>query len=300
MAQKNWRIIINPTSGTQRKDKLLEQIKKHLTQARVNYEFAFTKGPSHATELAREAAELGTTAVIAVGGDGTVNETACGLLHSNTALGILPVGSGNGLGRHLKIPLQPEKALQCLLQCEVMKMDVCTANDHPFLNVAGVGYDALVAHEFAMRPQRGFHTYARTVLEHWFKYKPKTYQLEVEGQSLTRKALMVTMANGSQYGNNAFIAPNARIDDGLMDICVLRGFPASAIPFVAYRLFSKAITDSRYTEFFRVSEFQVTQKSKKVHLDGEPYKLGKEIHFKVLPGSLNVLVPADSLLYRSL
>lgn len=283
--------MVNPTSGTRKKEKVVKEISRLLEEAGVDFDIAFTKGPYHATELAKEAAELGRDAVLAVGGDGTVNETATGLLHTRTALGIVPMGSGNGLARHLKIPMNASGAIHCLLQSEVIKMDVCTANDHPFLNVAGVGYDAVVAHDFASRPTRGFRTYVRTVFDQWFKHKPKKYKLELEQGNFRKKALMISVANGTQFGNNAFIAPDARFDDGLMDVCILYKFPATAVPILAFQLFNKSINASKYTEVLQTSELTIHQKSKKIHLDGEPYKLGKNIHFKVLPHALNIFAP---------
>ncbi|MGB0176600.1 MAG: diacylglycerol/lipid kinase family protein [Owenweeksia sp.] len=291
MNPKKTLFIINPISGTRDKSKIVEQIKREVSPSHFDYHIKFTKGPSHATDLAIEAAENKLELVVAVGGDGTVNETACGLVHTNTTLGIIPIGSGNGLGRHLQIPTSPLKAIRSLHESTVTRIDVCTANDIPFFNVAGVGYDARVAHDFAQKPGRGFLTYVQSVLQQWHRYKPKKYRLETPTGSFKKRALLISFANGSQFGNNAFIAPNASISDGLMDVSILDKFPGFAVPMVAMQLFSKNIEDSRYSDIFRTNEVTIKQKSKKVHLDGEPFKLGKKIHFKVLPGALNILAP---------
>ena len=266
-------------------------IERHLPEERFNYLIEYTRGPYHATDLARGAASDGFDLVIAAGGDGTVNETASGLIHTDTALGILPLGSGNGLGRHLQIPTNISKSIQSLSESDIMKIDVCMANDRPFFNVAGVGYDALVAHDFASREGRGLLTYIISVLRLWFKYQPRKYKIKTQQGSFKRRALMISVANGSQFGNNAWIAPSARLDDGLMDVCLLSKFNSLLAPMVAYQLFNKTIEDSKYLEHFRTAEFQIKQKSKIAHLDGEPFKLGKKIHFKVLPKALNILAP---------
>lgn len=284
-------IIINPISGSGNKVFLEKLIDKHLSPDDFNYSIEYTVGPSHATDLALSAARDNFDLVIAIGGDGTVNETAAGLINTDTLLGIVPVGSGNGLGRHLQIPTNPAKALRSLADSAPMKIDVCTANDRPFFNVAGVGYDAKVAHEFAKMDSRGFGTYIYNVLNEWFNYKPKKYKITTSEGQFKKKALLVSIANGSQFGNNAWIAPNARLDDGLMDVCLLTKFHSLAAPMVVYQLFNKSIEHSKYLETFRVSEFSLKQKSSKIHLDGEPFRLGKKIRFKVLPKALNILAP---------
>jgi len=284
-------IIINPTSGTKNKAFVERIIENHLPEDEFNYVIEYTVGPSHATDLAASAAKDGFDLVLAVGGDGTVNETASGLVGTGTALGIIPVGSGNGLARHLQIPVNPVKAVKELSQSEIMKIDVCLANGRPFFNVAGVGYDALIAHNFAKLETRGFAAYIYNVVNQWFKYKPKKYVVKNGQDKFKARALMISIANGSQFGNNAWIAPNARLDDGLMDICILHKFHSLAAPALAFQLFNKNINESKYLESFRSSKVIIKQKSKMAHLDGEPFKLGKKIEFSVLPKALNIFVP---------
>lgn len=295
MAGKKTLVIINPISGTGNKERLEDHLSQHLSKEIFDYEIVYTNSPGHATKLAKEASENMYSVVIAVGGDGTVNETAAGLIHTKTAMGIVPVGSGNGLGRHLGIPTQAKKAIVCLNESVKHKIDVCTANKIPFFNVAGIGYDALVAHEFAAKPTRGFGTYVQTVVQEFFRYKPKKFILYTPSGKIKKKALMISFANGSQFGNNAYIAPKANLSDGLLDVAILYKFPGIASPTLAMQLFSKRIDQSKYTEIFQVPEITIKQKSKKLHLDGEPYKMAKEIHIKVLPSALNILVPKDYL-----
>ena len=293
MPGKKLAFIINPISGTKNKSAILKQIEKRIPNYVSEYEVFYTQGPSHATDLARDAVSQNTDIVIAIGGDGTMNETATGLLHSKTALGIIPTGSGNGLSRHLGIPSNVGRALNSLKNSEPFAMDVCTVNNIPFYNVAGVGYDAKVAHDFAQRDSRGFATYLNSVIGLWFKYKPKKYKLIIDGEPIETRALMVSIANGSQFGNNVFIAPQAQLDDGLMDVAILEKFPEMAIPLFTYQIFNKKLDQSKYSQMFRASEVYIKQKGSKIHLDGEPFKLGKKLHFKVLPGALNILAPKD-------
>lgn len=293
MSGKKLAFIINPISGTKNKSAILKQIEKRIPNYVSEYEVFYTQGPSHATDLARAAVKSKTDIVIAIGGDGTVNETASGLLHSDTALGIIPMGSGNGLSRHLGIPTNVARALNCLRHSEVFKMDVLTANGIPFYNVAGIGYDAKVAHDFARKQKRGFAGYMKSVIQLWISYKPKKYELNIDGEMLNSKALMVSFANGSQFGNNVYIAPHAKLNDGLMDIAILKKFPDIAIPLFAYQIFNKKLDQSKYSDMFRAKEVFVKQKGKKIHLDGEPFQLGKSLHFKVLPGALNILAPKE-------
>lgn len=291
MKAQDTLVIVNPYSGTQKKGDILKQIERELTAQDINYDIVFTKGPTHATDLAKEASEAGRDLVLAVGGDGTVNETATGLLKTNTSMGIIPIGSGNGLGRHFGISSNPTVAIRSMLTGGTIGMDVCTANGIPLFNVGGLGYDAAVAHDFALQQTRGFSTYIRIVLSQWFKYRSRKFKIATDELNIKKRAFLISLANGSQFGNNAFIAPNASVDDGLMDVCILEKFPGTAVPFVAFQLFNKMIEQSKYSEIFQTSEITIKQKGKKVHLDGEPYKLGKKITFKVIPGALNILAP---------
>jgi len=291
MAVLKTLVIVNPISGTGSKADIARQLKKHLPATAFDYQLKFTEAPKHATELARNAAEENLDAVLAVGGDGTVNETARGLLHSTTALGIIPTGSGNGLGRHLKIPSNTVAALQVLQQSSIMAADVLTANDQPFFNVAGVGYDAFVAGEFAKSKTRGMASYTQIVFSSWLSYLPRKYQLFLDGKELETEALMISVANGSQFGNNARIAPQAILNDGEMDVAIMQKFPLMAVPLLAGQLFTGELLQSRYTAYHRAKELVVRKKEDLIHLDGEPYEMKGEVNFKVLPQALNILVP---------
>lgn len=284
--------IINPISGIGKQKNIEELIRDNIDASSYEYQVKFTKGPGHGTELAKEAVASGVDVVVAIGGDGTVNEIGQALVGSNTALGIIPSGSGNGLARHLKIPFSFKKAIEVINQCKIRKIDTATINDQVFLSMAGVGYDAFVAKKFADAPKRGFFSYFRIVSNEYSQYRPKKYILEVDGKIIKRKALTITFANSNQYGNNASIDPHAKLDDGLIDLCIVRRIPLLLVPFYVPMLFTKTFHKTHYIEIIRAKKAVVTRKKgKTIHLDGDPSQTGKVLEMKVNPLSLNIIVP---------
>jgi diacylglycerol kinase (ATP) len=284
--------IINPISGIGKQKNIEDLIRSHTDAAVYDYQVKFTKGPGDGTFLAGKAVASGVDIVVAVGGDGTVNEIGQALVGSETALGIIPTGSGNGLARHLKIPFNFDKAIDVINRCKVRKIDTATINDQIFLSIAGVGYDAFVAKKFANADKRGFFTYFRIVSNEYPKYRPKRYTLEVDGRIIKRKALSITFANSNQFGNNTSIAPNAKLDDGLIDVCIVRRIPLYLVPFYVPLLFTKTFHKTHYIEIIRAKKAVVTrEKGKTIHLDGDPTKTGKVLEMKVNPLSLNIIIP---------
>ncbi|RZK24100.1 MAG: diacylglycerol kinase family lipid kinase [Hymenobacter sp.] len=219
--------IFNPTAGTNRRADFPALLTQHFgTAARGDYELRPTEGPGHATELARAAAQAGCRVVVAVGGDGTVNEVGQGLLHQPaTALGIVPRGSGNGLARHLKVPLNLEAAVRRLRQPTFSRMDVGRVNGQPFFCTAGLGFDARVSQMFARAGSRGLSTYLRVTLHEYQTFEPVPVVVETNGVTLATDCYVLAFANASQYGNNAYIAPNADLRDGLLDMCLMDALP---------------------------------------------------------------------------
>ncbi len=291
--KKQIRLIVNPASGLRKKRFLEQELSPVLKHPGFSCELFYTKGPTHATDLAQEAVDLHYYAVVVCGGDGTINEVLAPLLHSSTALGVIPLGSGNGFARHLGISMLPAKAAKQLTQAQPVHIDACMVNNLPFVNVAGIGLDALVAHDFSIQPERGFWAYFSSVLRLWFKTSNRVYKLKLDGKKFKVKALMVSFANGSQFGNNAMIAPGARMDDGLMQVCFLRKFPTLKAPVLAWQLFSGKIIRSRHLRILPAREVSVKRTRKKIHLDGEPFKLSKKLRVKVLPAALNILAPSQ-------
>jgi len=277
--------VMNPMSGTTtpaQKNKI-KQIVSKLPESQL----FFTEYVGHATEIAQRAVREGISKVVAIGGDGTVNEVGKGLIDSETALGIVPIGSGNGLARHLKIPLKIDKAIQFALSQSAVLMDVCFLNDIPFFCTAGVGFDAEVANEFAKQNSRGLKTYARMALKSFRTYKPETLQIEEEDKTI----FAVTFANATQYGNNAMISPKSKIDDGLIEMVLLKPFPFGAAPIIGVRLFRGTLPNSRYIETQTGELFNLkSEKNFLIHYDGEPYQLAtNELKVKIKKQSLKVI-----------
>ena len=251
-------------------------------------EAVFTTRPGHATELAQAAVDRGVNRVLAIGGDGTINETAQALRRSATALGIIPIGSGNGLARHLGIPLNPLKAIDRALNGRPVIIDSGEINEHPFFCTAGLGFEAYVAHAFAKQPVRGLPTYVRTAFRAFWAYKPQPFLLDGEERTL----FSMTFANAGQFGNNAWMAPTANIADGRLEQCEIRPFPAQAAGMLTWRLFNKTINHSGYWRSQSVTKATVeTSAPLMIHADGEPLILSSgRAEVRVLPGSLLVLL----------
>lgn len=290
--KKKIRFIINPISGTEKKKGLEALIEKTTDHEQYEVEILTTRYAGHAETLAREAADNGYYAVVAVGGDGTVNEVGRGILHTSTALGIIPCGSGNGLARHLHIPLDLPKALQALNTGLVKTIDYGLIGEHPFFCTCGVGFDALVSFRFSTDKKRGMLTYLEKALSEFLKYQPETYDLETENGTVQHKAFLITCCNASQYGNNAFISPNASLHDGLLDITILEPFTAVEIPSLVFQLFNKLILQNSHIRSFQCKELTIHRKHEGVaHFDGDPVMLGADIHVHIVQNGLTVITP---------
>lgn len=284
--------IINPISGIGKQKKVEKLIDRKLDLSVYTPEIRYTENAGHAAVISKEAADAGIDVVVAVGGDGTINETASGLTGSDTALGIVPAGSGNGLARHLKIPMRLKGALDVINRGKTTRIDTATINDQLFVNVAGVGFDAAVAKKFADAGTRGFSTYFRITLNSYRNYKPKQYRLEIDGKVYKRRALLISFANSSQFGNNASIDPAADISDGYIDVCILGKMPAWKIGFLIPLLFMKRFDHTKYLEIIRAKKVVLhRKKGKNIHLDGDPKIMGNELVMKINPLSLKVIIP---------
>ena len=284
--------IINPVSGVGRQKVIEKLIDEQLNRTLFDYEIAYTKASKHATELAKQAVANNFDIVVAVGGDGSVNETAKGLIGSNTAMAIIPTGSGNGLARHLNIPLDLKKAMNVINHAKEKKIDSIQFNNETFVNVAGVGFDAHIGWEFAKFGKRGFLSYVKVTLRELPKYKAQEYELMIDGKTIHRKAFLISFANGSQWGNNAHIAPLADIADGMMDIAIVKNISVSNGIQFAYNLFNKTLHISKHIEIIKAKELIVKQPKSIAHIDGEAIEIGNTISIKVNPLSLKVIVPA--------
>jgi diacylglycerol kinase (ATP) len=283
--------IVNPISGGRNKSGFEEMVRKSLDLNNYDPIVSYTEKPGHACDLAKQALEQNIKKIIAVGGDGTVNEVAKTILNSEAALGIIPFGSGNGLARHMGIPVNPSKAIARLNTASVKTNDAGMINGMPFFCTSGMGFDAHIGKIFATLKGRGFTGYIKAVLTEFANYKAQQYKVTVNGKTLNRDAFLITFANASQYGNNAYIAPQANVTDGKLDICILKPFPVYSMPGLALRVFNKTADKSSFMEALKGTEITIErEKEGPIHLDGEPFETGKQITVSVMPGCLKILV----------
>ena len=280
--------VINPNSGTHNSSTFLKHVEK-VMDAHFEWSVRFTERANHATEIAAEAVKNGADAVIAVGGDGTVNEVSRALIDTETALGVIPSGSGNGFARHLKIPLSEKAALRRIMNFETLRIDTAILNDTSFIATAGLGFDAEVGWRFSELDKRGMASYVKATAETFFKFKPEYYELVIDGKEMITKAFLLTFANVGQYGNNAWIAPSASVTDGKLNVCILKEFPPLLAPEILFRLFNRQIEESKYYQMIHAEKILV-KNPKKFHLDGEPLEASGDLHIAINPASLNVIV----------
>ena len=286
--------IINPISGVGSKDKIQKMIFSSCKDKGVEAKVVYTEYAGHATELTHKAIEDNADCVIAVGGDGTVNEIARNLLHSDVVLGIIPKGSGNGLARDLNIPMDVRSALDVIFSNRISVIDACKANDNIFFCTCGVGFDAAISEEFAKEKRRGSLTYVKDIVEKYLDYKPEEYELHINDDTITERAFLITCANASQYGNNAFIAPNADISDGLMDVTILSSFNTMDIGPLAIQLFTKTIDKNSKIKTYKTKKVNIVrQKEGVMHIDGDPVMTDKVVEVSIIRSALNVFTPVN-------
>jgi len=282
--------IINPISGGKKKDGVPELIEKHLDASVFEAVTIFTDGVAHGRQLAKEAVGV-FDVVVAVGGDGTVNEVASAIVGTDTTLGIIPYGSGNGLSRFLGISMDAAEAIKTLSSGHTEFIDSGKLNGRPFFNMAGMGFDAHISEVFSHGKKRGFLTYIKSSFEEISKYKAQVYRFEIDGKAYEREAFMLSFANSSQYGNNAHISPNASVQDGLLDVCVIKQFPVWRLVELGIRMIMKNADKSKYLEIIRGKCIVVKRSSPgPVHLDGEPRIESADSVIEVVPASLKVIV----------
>jgi len=282
--------IVNPISGTTGKKRILQLLEEHIDREKYDYDIVTTKYQGHASEIARAAANQGMDIVCAIGGDGTVNETARALVHTQTALAIIPCGSGNGLARHLHIPMDPMGAIRIINEGNVAPMDYGLVNEHPFFCTCGVGFDAFISMKFAQAGKRGPLTYVENVLQTGLQYNPETYDIEVEddAENVTEyKAFLISCANACQYGNNAYIAPQASVRDGLLDVTIIEPFKAIDAPAISFQLFNGTLDKNSRIKTFRCKKLHIHRQGRgAIHYDGDPVEDGKDLDVEIVAQGL--------------
>lgn len=291
MNKKNIVFILNPISGTVSKAGIPDLIEERLDRNKFDYRIAETQHAGHATVLAQEAVQEGVDIVVAVGGDGTVNEVGRSLINTKTAMGILPCGSGNGLARHLNLPMNLKKCVDILNLYDVRELDYGIINGHPFFCTCGMGFDAFISMKFAEAGKRGPITYMQKILEEGLRYEPETYEIEDEDGTHHYKAFLVSAANASQYGNNAYIAPQASMSDGLLDIIIMEPFDIIDAPQVAIELFNKTLDKNLKIKTFKAKHIRIRRKKEGIiHYDGDPVTSGAEVDISIVPKGINIIV----------
>jgi YegS/Rv2252/BmrU family lipid kinase len=286
MEKRKIHFIINPISGVKKKVKVVDSLKTYL-DPNFGYGIDFTEYAAHATELTSKAIERGVDAIIAVGGDGTINEVARAMIGSEVPLGVIPMGSGNGFARHMEIPLKLQHAIECINRFETQLIDTGVVNGEPFVATVGMGFDALVGRRFADFGKRGLLSYMQVSTHEFFSFSSEDYDLLVDGSEVKIKAFLINIANVGQYGNNAWIAPDASVTDGQLNVCILEPFPQHMIGEIIFRLFNKSLDKSKYYHSYPAKEVKVLNPSL-YHMDGEPREKSA-LEIKVVPKSLRVI-----------
>lgn len=285
--------IVNPISGTKNKKRIVDLIPSYMDASQYSYEIRYTEYRGHAAEMAADAAKRGIDVVVAVGGDGTVNEVAGGLVHTQTALGVIPCGSGNGLARHLHIPMSAKGALEVLAECQIHEMDYGRINGQAFFCTCGVGFDAFVSDRFAKSGRRGLLTYIRTTLREGLHYEPEVYEIEADGVRQSYKAFLIACANASQYGNDAYIAPHASMNDGVMDVTVIEPFGLIGAATVAFQMFSKHLDVNKHVHSFQCKELKIHRVQPGViHFDGDPQDADALVNVNIVPSGIRMVYNA--------
>ena len=285
--------IINPISGHHNKNNFPNLVEKHIDKNQYEYSIVFTEYAGHATELTMKAIEDDFDYIAAVGGDGTINEVAKCLIGKRQILVIVPLGSGNGLARHLELPFKTERLIKEVInKGKIYKIDTAVMNDIPFISIAGIGFDALIADYFAKDENRGFMTYAKLITEKYPNYRQKEYTLILDDEkTIECKPFFVTFANSSQFGYNAEISPKASVQDGLIDVCIFKKPNILEVPIVATYFLAKQIDKSNFIDIYKAKKIKVTRKVAEVaNIDGEAVEMSKDITVEIIPLSLNILL----------
>jgi diacylglycerol kinase (ATP) len=292
MSLKHIVFIINPKSGVERQKEIAQAINAHLDKQHYSHEIVNTQFAKHGTALARDAARSGAYAVVAVGGDGSVNDVAQGLIGTNTLLAIIPKGSGNGMARTMRIPLDSAEAIKVINKGHTAAMDVGFANGAAFISNAGVAFDALISKKFAKSERRGLMVYSWLVTKYMWLYKERDFTITVDGKEYTERAFMVNVANGQQFGYNFKIAPMASYTDGILDVIIIRKFPKILGVLLVVRAMNGSIVKSPYVRHYTGKNITISNPQLKLmQTDGDAHPCENEISFKIQKGAQKVIVP---------
>lgn len=287
--------IVNPKAGTNLQKHIRDSVDKHLNHKKFEYGIWVTKKEGHARELAQKALEEGYEIVVAVGGDGSINEVASALVGTEATLGIIPAGSGNGLAMHLGYGRDIDEAIKKLNTAEVQTIDCGTLNGRAFINIAGVGFDGLVANLMKGSHWRGFLPYFIKSVEAGLSYTPRECQIELDDKTLTFKCFAISIANGPMYGYNFQIAPDARLDDGLFEVVILKDAPRWQYFAAVPSMLTNKIYEAEFVEHYAARRVRISAEGENhVHLDGEGLVVEGDLVFELNAGVLKILVPKST------
>ena len=292
MAKKHLAFIVNPKSGVDRIKSIQEAVDIRLDKEQFTYEIIHTQYAKHGTSLAKDAAAKGAYAVVAVGGDGSVNDIVAGLIGTDTALAIIPKGSGNGMARTMGIPLKELDAIDVINKSNIVNIDIGFANGHPFISNAGVAFDALISKKFAKSTRRGLTMYSWLVTKHMWMYNEWKWDITIDGEPIKERAFIISVANGKQFGYNFKIAPTADWTDGLFDIIIIRRFPKILGGLLVLRAMQGTILRSPYVKHYLGREITISHPELKLmQTDGDAHPCANEINFTMKQGAQKVIVP---------
>ena len=282
--------IVNPISGRSSKNIVVGTIASHIDMSKYDVAIRFSSYAGHATEIAEAAVKDGFDVVVAVGGDGTVNEVARALVKTDTALGIIPCGSGNGLARHLHIPMNVRKAVEIINEGTIDTIDSLSVNGMPCFCTAGVGYDAQVSAEYAKETSRGLATYVKKAVQGWLSYEPQEYIIETDTQVLKRKAVSITCANANQWGNGFHVAPKASLQDGMIDVTIIHPIKFINAISMPAQILGYSFDKNPDVECFQSKKIEIKGNGVTlIQIDGEPFCGQDRVTIEILKHSLMVL-----------
>jgi len=285
--------IINPRAGVDRSKAIETALQQHLDHQQYQYEIAETQYPKHGTAIAKDAVASGIDVVVAVGGDGSLNDIIQGIHNTDTVLGVIPMGSGNGLARSAGIPLKLEAAIKVLNKNNVHAIDSgMVDNKRLFISNAGVGFDAVVTEEFVHSKKRGFWSYVGIINKKIWSYSPKKWTIELDGKVIREKAFMITVANATQLGYNFQIAPVALMNDGYFDVVVIRKHPKILSGIIGLQAFTDTLLNNRYVNHYKAKSVKISSESNRVmQMDGEAIDCASTISIEMSEKSIKLLCP---------
>lgn len=282
--------IVNPNAGKRVSNLIIDTIRNEFPQ-NMYYQVAIWKDKDHFSEITELLKSGDYTDAVAVGGDGTVNHVAKTILGTGIALGIVPIGSGNGLARSLGLSMDIQAVIKQIVEGQTTLIDTGLVNNIPFFCTSGIGFDAQIGNLFAKSVKRGLQSYVKITIRELFKYRAKNYTLEFNGQTIKRKAFLITVANAGQYGNDFYIAPQADMTDGRFHVVVLKPFNVLQLPGLMINILRKKANLSSRIETLVTDKISITRDEKDcIHFDGEPAMADKRVVFENKPQSLKVII----------